>query len=323
MVIASSFEINEALQLLPLPPESAAEAVEGPDARIWLDLQDPGPAELEAWLDKLGVMDLARRLCLEARDRPGFYPLKREIFMVIPVLGKAGASRRADYVALLCRENLLLTVRPRAVLDPGELAAVQQSESWLPTRSVAGLVSTILIHTSAAFLRHTTDLRNSILAFEERMDREPDGVAAEDLLDMRSDLISLGAAVSDQLPSVQALSAVDKAFFHLEEAQEYMNCALVNLQAADATLEWLDGRIGNLRAAFQMHAQEQTNRRLNILTILTAIFNPAMLLAAIWGMNFAMMPELDYRFGYPVALGLMLLIGILMYLFFRRGGWLD
>ena len=72
-----------------------------------------------------------------------------------------------------------------------------------------------------------------------------------------------------------------------------------------------------------MHAQDETNRRLNMLTILSAIFNPATLLAGIWGMNFTTMPELGYRFGYPIALGLMLLIGVGMYLFFRRNGWFD
>lgn len=323
MVIASSFEIDEALQLLPFPPERAAAAVERPDARVWLDLQDAEPAEIEAWLDRVVVSHLARRLCLEARDRPGFYPLKQEIVLVIPVLTDAAGAPDADHVVFVFRENLLLTLHRGKVLDSGRMADLHRSESWLPARSIAGLVSAIMIHASLAFLRRTTELRHSVLALEDRMDRDPDAVDADDLMDMRSELNSLGAAICDQLPSVQALSEIDKAFFHLEDAREYMNCALVNLRAVDGTLEWLDGRIGALRTAFQMHAQEQTNRRLSILTILTAIFNPAMLLAAIWGMNFAMMPELDYRFGYPVALGLMLLIGILMYLFFRRGGWLN
>jgi magnesium transporter len=102
-----------------------------------------------------------------------------------------------------------------------------------------------------------------------------------------------------------------------------MNCALANLQAAGGSLRWLDGRIGALRSGFEMHAQDKTNRRLNMLTILSAIFNPATLMAGIWGMNFAVMPELNYSFAYPMALGLMALTGWGMFLFFRRNGWLD
>ena len=58
-------------------------------------------------------------------------------------------------------------------------------------------------------------------------------------------------------------------------------------------------------------------------TILSAIFMPSTLLAGIWGMNFEWMPELKVPFAYPIALGLMGLIGTGMYLFFRRKGWLD
>jgi len=64
-------------------------------------------------------------------------------------------------------------------------------------------------------------------------------------------------------------------------------------------------------------------RRLGMLTILSAIFMPMTLLAGIWAMNFENMPELTYSFSYPIALGFILLIGVLMYLFFRKGGWFD
>ena len=155
------------------------------------------------------------------------------------------------------------------------------------------------------------------------MDRDPDTVKAGDIRDLRADLVAIGAAVNDQLPTVQALSESNTDYFHIEEAREYLNCAQVNLRAVHGSLAWLDGRIESLRAGLQMHAQNLTNRRLNVLTIFTAIFNPLTFMAGIWGMNFAVMPELNFPYGYPGALGLMLLIGIFMYLFFRRRGWLD
>jgi magnesium transporter len=44
--------------------------------------------------------------------------------------------------------------------------------------------------------------------------------------------------------------------------------------------------------------------------------------AGIYGMNFTHMPELDWWFGYPMAIGLMLLLGLVLYLIFKRRGWL-
>ena len=99
------------------------------------------------------------------------------------------------------------------------------------------------------------------------------------------------------------------------------NCALANLQATDGSLNWLDQCIGTLRAEFDMYAQARTNRRLDTLTIFAAIFNPLTLMAGVWGMNFVNMPELSIPNGCPLALGLMVLVGVGMYRFFRRGGW--
>ena len=82
-MIASCHQIDDTLKLKPVDPEGAAEACQRPEARIWLDLQDFEPSELEVWLEKLGVRDLSQRLCLEALDRSGFYPLKNEIFLVV------------------------------------------------------------------------------------------------------------------------------------------------------------------------------------------------------------------------------------------------
>jgi magnesium transporter len=322
-MIANCLQIDEALKLTPMDPERAAEAIRRPDARVWLDLQGFEPEELDRWLAELGIEGLPRRLCIEARDRTGFYPLKEELFFVIPVLDETQTLGDVDYLACLCTENLLLTLHDRSVVNPQHQADMEVSEAWLTERSIAALVSAAMIDQSLGCLHHTVALRKAMLGLERQMDSEPDTVEAEQILDMRSDLLTLTAMVSEQLPCVQALSVTDKPFFKLQDAQGYMSCALANLQAVDSTLTWLDGLNGSLRSGFQMHAQDKTNRRLNMLTILSAIFMPITLLAGIWGMNFEVMPELKYRFAYPIALGFMALIGTGMYLFFRKGGWLD
>ena len=93
--------------------------------------------------------------------------------------------------------------------------------------------------------------------------------------------------------------------------------------AADKAADRLDKRIIALRSAFQMNAQEKTNRRLGILTVLSAIFMPMTFLAGIWGMNFEGMPELKHPLAYPSVLGIMIIIASGMYLYFRKSGWFD
>lgn len=61
---------------------------------------------------------------------------------------------------------------------------------------------------------------------------------------------------------------------------------------------------------------------MRVLTVITAIFVPLTFIAGIYGMNFGHMPELDYRYGYFIVMGVMLTIGVGLLWWFRRVKWL-
>jgi len=55
---------------------------------------------------------------------------------------------------------------------------------------------------------------------------------------------------------------------------------------------------------------------------MSVIFLPPTLIASIYGMNFRFLPELEWRLGYPVALGMIIVSAILPLYIFRKKGWL-
>jgi magnesium transporter len=320
-VIVHAHQIDEHGRLSPLPSDTASEAYAKGSAHVWIDLSDPEPSELERWLGELGIHALARRLCLEAGDRAGFYPLRDELVLVLRVLVDEEGAGRAEHLTLVRRDRLLLTVHRVGVLDAQQLASLRESDTWLPEPTLSGIVAAALIGQSLDCLQRVETIRNAVLAAEDRLDREPGSVQAEEILDLRSEVLNLQAIVAGQLPALEALGATGKTFVETEDAREYLSCARVNLKAADGALERLDERIGALRAGYQMYAQDATNRRLNMLTILSTIFLPMSFLTGLWGMNFVSMPELRLPFAYPLALGLIALVGWGMYAYFRRTGW--
>ncbi|MCB1500181.1 MAG: magnesium transporter CorA family protein [Bauldia sp.] len=66
----------------------------------------------------------------------------------------------------------------------------------------------------------------------------------------------------------------------------------------------------------------EQNEVIRVLTVAATIFFPPTLIGTIYGMNFDLMPELNWGLGYPLALILMLASAVLPYLYFKRRGWL-
>ena len=66
----------------------------------------------------------------------------------------------------------------------------------------------------------------------------------------------------------------------------------------------------------------QQNAIIKIVSVAAVVFLPPTLVASVYGMNFDVMPELKWFFGYPLALALMVVSAVLPFWFFRRKGWL-
>jgi len=69
--------------------------------------------------------------------------------------------------------------------------------------------------------------------------------------------------------------------------------------------------------------QEESARKINILTIVQAIFVPLTFLAGIYGMNFSYMPELNWKYAYFVVWGIFVLLSSVLLYFFKKNRWFD
>jgi magnesium transporter len=86
---------------------------------------------------------------------------------------------------------------------------------------------------------------------------------------------------------------------------------------------------GDVRDYYLSSISNRMNEIMKTLTVIATIFLPLSFIAGVYGMNFKTevskwnMPELNWRYGYPIALGLMALVAAGMILSFKRRGWLG
>jgi magnesium transporter len=113
----------------------------------------------------------------------------------------------------------------------------------------------------------------------------------------------------------EAVCIGDEAIVHLQDVYDHV------LRATD----WIETQRDLLTGLLEADLAVVSNRLNKVMKRMTswgAILLGSTLIAGIYGMNFQDMPELDWRFGYPFALGLMLTLTIVLYTWFKRRDWL-
>lgn len=88
------------------------------------------------------------------------------------------------------------------------------------------------------------------------------------------------------------------------------------------TLETLRDVAAGVMDLHMSAVSNRMNEIMKVLTIMSSLFIPLSFLAGLYGMNFDVMPELHYRWGYPVLLVVMLVIAVGLIAWFRRKGWI-
>lgn len=106
----------------------------------------------------------------------------------------------------------------------------------------------------------------------------------------------------------------DNTKIYLRDVYDHM------IQVIDNIENYRDMVLG-LHDMYMSHVSNKMNEVMKVLTIIATIFIPLTFIAGIYGMNFSNMPELSWSWGYPVSLGVMGIIAVIMILYFKRKGW--
>jgi magnesium transporter len=318
-----------------LPADSVQEVLSGPDGIVWVDFDhtDTQGVALLTDLIKVNAADLED--CYTRTPVPKLHVYADHHFSAINGVAR-GVDGRLHFQPLktFLAPRLLVTVLgPTHPALTAEAARRQlmvlrdrlDARTFSPA-SAFELVSMVRF----AMLRAQEELVGSAAArvaeLEQRaMDTDP--VAAEallqDLVEVRHDLQTIGTNAAqtqesyvhllETLGSQDGLMPVDlrrlnemrRGFSHLKNT-------------TDLEREYLQEMLD----LFQTRASTELNRFVRQITAWGTIGIAWTVIVGVYGMNFTRMPELSWRFGYPSVLGLMLLVGLLLAMMFRKRGWL-
>ncbi|MDN3710898.1 CorA family divalent cation transporter [Paracoccus cavernae] len=168
-----------------------------------------------------------------------------------------------------------------------------------------------LDHVSGTLLGNTEPLAEEAL----RASLLATGRSAAQISRVRLCLMTVERMLVFHIPNIEKRSEAGKLRATITATQ-------LDIHALHVHAEFLEGRITLTVDATMGMINLRQNVTVKILSVVAALFLPPTLIASTYGMNFRLMPELEWSFGYPLAVGLMVASSVATFLIFRWKKWL-
>ena len=296
---------------------------------VWIDLVSPTLDEEPQVEALLGVEVPTREEMQEIEVSSRLYEENGALYMTATVLSKAQSERpETTAVSFILAGDRLVTVRYAEPQPFALFSARCQRAPDAHTRgdAVLGGLLDALIDRIADILEHigleVDDISHEIFEHSAKPGRGD----FQDILrrlGLRGDLTSKAreslVSVGRLLMFLTQASAAQKIAKDLRNRLRTMSR---DVRSLTDHVSFLASKINFLLDATLGMINIEQNGTIKIFSVVAVVFLPPTLIASIYGMNFAYMPELEWTLGYPWALLLMLVSAITPYLYFRRRGWL-
>jgi magnesium transporter len=293
----------------------------GKPAVTWIDVVDPSLEELQALATEYGLTD---RTFDEAHRRAA-RPTMQRFADHAYVVAFSGTLAEID---MYLGPTWLITVRRHddegAEWDPQPVVDLFGRTTDAAAITSGQLLATLLDELIDGYFDTTDVLEDRLEVIEDSIFREDEVTEKSlqhDLFGIRRELLKLRRAV---VPLREVLSAILRHEVQWIDGEALVTCrdAFDKLLRAVDLVDEQRELVGNAVEAHLAVISNQMNLVMKKLTAWGSIVFGATLIAGIYGMNFAHMPELDWRFGYPLALGMMAVMSFVLYRVFRRRDWL-
>ena len=143
----------------------------------------------------------------------------------------------------------------------------------------------------------------------------------KEMNDIRGDLLDLRVHYEQLIDLGQELEENENGFFK-EENLRYFHLFTERVVRLRDIVNGQREYVMQLRDLMQSQMDVRQNRIMTVLTVVTSIFLPLTLIAGWYGMNFRYMPELEWRYSYPVVIVVSILIVVVCLVWFKRKKWM-
>jgi magnesium transporter len=322
MIVNCAAYENGARRAGDLSLEEAGGAARGDGAFVWLGVLEPSAEEFEAIATEFGLHELAVEDSVKAHQRPKVELYDDTLFVVVKT------AHYVDSEEVIEIGELMLFVNPRFIVTvrhgEGELTAVRDRIERRPDllrRGPGMVLYAILDHVVDGYEVAAQGVDIDIQHVEREVFSDEDGTPTERIYKLEREVLDFSTAVT---PLSMAVDEIARGQFEVvpDELHDYFRDIHDHLRRVSTQIAGFRDLLGSALHANLTQVSVRQNEDMRKISAWVAILAVPTMVAGIYGMNFDHMPELHWRFSYPLVLVLIAVACAALYRRFKRSGWL-
>ena len=303
----------------------------------WVGLYRPTAEEFDTVAAEFGLHVLSVEDAVNAHQRPKLERYGDTLFCVLRPARYVDESESVEFgeIHVFAGASFVVTVRHGEAPDVAAVRAALEGRPDLLRRGPVAILHAIMDRVVDDYAPVVAGVENDIDEIEDQVFRgEPEVSrriyqlsseviefqrACEPLLDILESLVNGFDEYRVDVELQRQLRDVQDHAVHVVERVDGFRQLLSNILTVNATMV---AQRQNEETTKLTEASLAQNEEVKRISSWAAILFAPSIIGTVYGMNFTHMPEVQWQFGYPMAVGMMLLTAILLYVLFRRRGWL-
>ncbi|MCC7177204.1 MAG: magnesium/cobalt transporter CorA [Acidobacteria bacterium] len=295
--------------------------MKGRDAFVWVALKDPDDQELQALEEELGLHELAVEDARHGHQRPKLEEYGASLFVVLHVVAYGREELVQGELAIFAGPGYIVSVRRGTELGFTDVRRRCEQEPELLRHGPAYVLYALMDAVVDRYFPVLDALSEEAEGIEERIfSGQNTRAQIEALYELKRKLVQLDRATGPLLEVAGKLHGgrVPPICMGLNDYFRDVYDHLLRLKQSIDSLRDMATTVMSVNLSLITIQENEVTKRLAAYAALVAV--PTMI-AGVYGMNFEHMPELGWAWGYPSAIGAMVLIDAYLIYRFRKAGW--
>ncbi|GLZ35811.1 magnesium transport protein CorA [Lentzea sp. NBRC 105346] len=299
------------------------------DGFVWIGLHEPDGEQIQGIADTFGLHELAVEDAVHAHQRPKLERYDNTLFMVFKTVryvtnespDTANEIVESGEIMVFLGKEFVITVRHGNHSGLSKLRHEMEDDAERLQVGPAAVLHAIADHVVDNYLDVTEHIENDIDQMEERIFAPRSRVSADQIYLFKREVVELRRAV---MPLANPLRRLAEGYTPLipETVRSYFRDVDDHLTEVSERVAAFDELLTTLVDATLAKITLQQNTDMRKITAWVAIISVPTMGVGIYGMNFDYMPELHWKYGYPVVMSLILIACLILYRILRRNRWL-